>query len=207
MNRKKVSVFCGALPGKNKTCCDEMKTLGRLLAADGWRIVYSGIRSGMMRSLVDGAREENGRVKAFVPQSATYKNSVMESGITLIRVHDKYDRMRNMAHSQAFIIGPGSFGTLSDAMNILERNYRAYCLGQPLKPMFFINTDGIFNPLAHIADDFVARGFSREGAEKLVRFAANAEEAAAELRAAEEDGQIASTQGHVVRASGQLEHL
>ena len=58
--RKSVCVFCGSRAGKTSSFARTTKEVGRLIAKNGWRLVYGAGDIGLMGELANSVLKNNG---------------------------------------------------------------------------------------------------------------------------------------------------
>ena len=57
---KSICVYCGSNPGATPVYVERATELGRLIAAEGLRLVYGGGRTGLMGAVADGVLAAGG---------------------------------------------------------------------------------------------------------------------------------------------------
>src|ERR1700680_269757 len=63
-----VYVQCGSKPGTSRAYDTAARVLGRALAVAGIRVVYGGVRTGLMGALADAVLEGGGQVVGVLPE-------------------------------------------------------------------------------------------------------------------------------------------
>ncbi len=163
---KTVAVYLGSRPGNDPKFVQNARGLGRLLAENHIDIVYGGASVGTMKALADGALDAGGKVVGVFPTGFKGKKDNAAAGIEvgpkglalsqLIEVRDLPERIATMERlSDAMIFLPGSFGTMVEAFNWMEK----WQLGWGQKPAFILNTDGYYDGLLAQFKTMIAAGF------------------------------------------------
>lgn len=167
MNKiKSVAVYLGSRPGNEPKFVQNARLLGRLLAQNHIDIVYGGASVGTMKALAVGALEAGGKVTGVFPSGFKGKRDNAAAGIEvgpeglalsqLIAVRDLPERIATMERlSDAMIFLPGSFGTMVEAFNWMEK----WQLGWGQKPAFILNTDGYYDGLLEQFRTMIGAGF------------------------------------------------
>ncbi|MGZ3461034.1 MAG: LOG family protein [Archangium sp.] len=170
---KSVCVFCGSAPGVHEEHMSAASSLGAALADRGIQLVYGGARVGLMGAVADAALARGGRVVGVMPRGLE-RYEVEHRGLSeLIWTADLHERKRLMAErADAFIILPGGFGTLEEALEVISWKQ----LRMHDKPIVLLDTQGFFQPLAALAESVVRHGFAYARADMLFTLVAQVEE-------------------------------
>jgi hypothetical protein len=170
---KSVCVFCGSSPGVYEEHMNAASALGAALAERGIQLVYGGARAGLMGAVADAALARGGRVVGVMPRELE-RYEVAHRGLSeLIWTADLHERKRRMAElADAFIVLPGGFGTLEEALEVISwKQMRMFD-----KPIVLLDTRGFFQPLVALADSVVRHGFAYARAEALFTVVSQVEE-------------------------------
>lgn len=118
--------------------------LGTRIGARGWTLLYGGTLTGMMRSMADAARATGGQVVAIALQQFVDVGIHDLDADELVVTVDLYERKRAMLErADAFVVLPGGFGTLDEAIEVLA--WRR--IGVLDKPLVFVDHGGYWAPL------------------------------------------------------------
>lgn len=184
---RNVVVFCGALTGDNPVFREQAQTLGRLLAQNGYNLIYGGGNFGLMGVVSQAALEHGGKVRGIIPhvfnKAGTPGHTVPE-GMEEHIVETIMIRKDRMIHeADAAIAIPGGFGTLDEIYEmIVAQEIRVHQTpDQPIQPMIVVNVGGFFNGIREQLQASIDAGFIRPGRAALVQFVDSVEEAVAEL--------------------------
>jgi len=133
-------------------------------------LVYGGAHRGLMGVLADAHLAAGGRVTGVIPQ-ALVDLEVAHLGLTELHVVDTMHRRKAMMfdNADAFVVGPGGFGTLEEAFEILT----GIQLGYHAKPIVFLDLDGFWGLLQQFLDHAVATGVLRPATRGLFRTASS----------------------------------
>ncbi len=152
-------VFCGAKPGnvgsRHKT---DARIAGRLIAEQGWRLVYGGGSNGLMGEVANGAIEAKGAVLGIITEHLVNLEMAHRDLAELRIVPDMAIRKtRLIEESDAFLVLPGGMGTLDELFEVITLAQ----LGVMSKPIVIYNPDGFYDSLVRFANHLVAEGFVR----------------------------------------------
>ena len=176
---RNVTVFLSSSAGRPVDVA-AIEALGRALARRRLTLVYGGAHRGLMGVLADATLAAGGRVVGIIPQ-ALVELEVAHTGLTELHVVDTMHQRKGMmfALADAFVVAPGGFGTLEEALEVLT----GIQLGYHRKPIVFLDVDGFWPPFEAFLDHAVATGALRAEVRTLFRTASSAE-AALDLLAA-----------------------
>lgn len=144
----KVAVFCGSKHGNNPIFSEHAAELGRLLASNGFDIVYGGSHKGIMGEVANNALANGSFVTGVLPRVLLEWEHQHDGLTELIITEDMHERKRTMYElGQAGIVLPGGFGTLDELFEMLTWNQ----LSIHNKKIHLLNSGGFFNHLiAHL---------------------------------------------------------
>jgi uncharacterized protein (TIGR00730 family) len=170
---KSFSIFCGSAPGVHEEHMRAASFLGAALADRGIQLVYGGARAGLMGAVADAALARGGRVVGVMPRELE-RYEVAHPGLSeLIWTADLHERKRRMAEfADAFIVLPGGFGTLEEALEVISwKQLRIFD-----KPIVLLDTQGFFQPFIALVESVVRQGFAYARADALFTLVARPEE-------------------------------
>jgi uncharacterized protein (TIGR00730 family) len=156
---KSVCVFCGAKPGiDGGNYSADAFQVGRLIAQQGWRLVYGGGSNGLMGKVADGALEQRGQVLGVITQHLVNLEVAHRELSELRIVPDMATRKtRLITEADAFLTLPGGMGTLDELFEIITLAQ----LNVMNKPMVVYNPRGFYDPLKVFIEHLVSQGFVR----------------------------------------------
>ncbi len=153
-----ICVFCSSIPEIDPAYLKSASELGELIAKRGDILVYGGAQHGSMGAVADSALAAGGHVIGIITDHLAQLEKAKMDLTELQIVPTLEDRKFNMVeHADAFVVLPGGFGTLEEAMLVIT--------GAQLmihsKPTIFVNTLGFWNPLIAMMDRMFERRFAR----------------------------------------------
>ncbi|MGE3599699.1 MAG: TIGR00730 family Rossman fold protein [Dehalococcoidia bacterium] len=151
-----VCVYCAS----SKSCAsrfhDDARDLGRILAGEGWTIVYGGGRVGSMGALADGALAAGGRVVGIIPrfmQDLEWGHG----GLSELQVVDdmRMRKHRMLCDADAVVALPGGTGTFEELLEALTLKR----LGLFSGPIVLVNTGGFYHHLVRLLEAAIDERF------------------------------------------------
>lgn len=167
---RNVTVFLSSSAGRPVDVA-AIEALGRELARRELTLVYGGAHRGLMGVLADATLAAAGQVVGIIPR-ALVDLEVAHTGLTELHVVDTMHQRKAMmfALADAFVVAPGGFGTLEEALEVLT----GIQLGYHRKPIVFLDVEGFWPPFAAFLDHAVATGVLRAEVRGLFRTASSA---------------------------------
>ena len=151
-----IAVYCGHQFGKNPQFKRDAMAVGRMLAKNGIRMVFGGGDVGLMGAVATAALKNGGEVIGVSTDDVIAMQEPAHEEIEVQVVDGVNERKQIMYEkSDAFIILPGGIGTLNELSDILTMQQ----IGETTKPLFFLNTDGFWNPLTRLLKHMLNNGF------------------------------------------------
>ncbi len=152
-------VFCGAHSGARPEYAEAARTVGRMLAEQGVRLVYGAGNIGLMGILADSCLAAGGKVVGVIPDSLV-RHEVAHVELTELRiVNSMHERKAMMADlADAFMALPGGIGTFEELFEIWTWSQ----LGLHGKPLGLLNVAGYFDHVTALADHAVREQFLRQ---------------------------------------------
>lgn len=154
--RKSVCVYCGSRLGKSPAYSEAARATGRMLARNGWRLVYGAGDVGLMGEVARAAIEAGGATFGVIPLHLMAREVGRRDLSTLVVTEDMHERKHRMfEESDAFVALPGGIGTVEEIVEIMTWAQ----LGRHRKPIVYGNIDGFWNPMLKLIDHMRAEGF------------------------------------------------
>lgn len=170
---KAICVFCGSSFGTREAYADAARDTGRLIAEQGYTLVYGGARVGLMGTVADAALDAGGKVIGVLPKALEDKEIGHEGLTELHLVGSMHERKAMMADlSDAFIALPGGVGTLEEIFEVWTWGQ----LGYHQKPCGFLNIDGYYDDLIRFLDHQTDQGFTKDVMRTMVQIAGSPQE-------------------------------
>jgi uncharacterized protein (TIGR00730 family) len=156
---RSICVFCGSRPGARAAYAEEARALGQLIAAEGWRLVYGAGDVGLMGEVARAAQSAGARTMGVIPTHLMAREQGKRDLTSLVVTEDMHERKKVMfMNSDAIVVLPGGAGTLDEYFEVLTWRQ----IGLHRKPIFLLNTEGYWSPLAALADHVIAEGFAED---------------------------------------------
>jgi len=159
-----ICVFCSSSNGIDNFYFQQAEELGKLIALQGFSLVYGGANVGLMEHLATSVKKNNGKVIGIIPQKIhdfELSSNVPDELIVTPNMEKRKRLMRDK--SDAFIALPGGFGTLEEILEVITLRQLDYhhC------PIVFLNTNGFFNHLFKQFELSFSESFAKESYRKL----------------------------------------
>jgi uncharacterized protein (TIGR00730 family) len=152
-----ICVFCGARAGKSPAFTAQAEALGRLIASEGWRLVYGAGDVGLMGTVARSAQAAGGETFGVIPQHLVAWEVGKTDLTQFIVTENMHERKKVMfMNSDAIVVLPGGAGTLDEFFEVLTWRQ----LGLHKKPVFLLNTEGYWTPLLTMIDHVIEQGFA-----------------------------------------------
>ena len=150
-----VCVFCGARSGNQPQFAQAARDAGRLIAQQGWMLVFGGGGVGLMGETANAALAAGGRVVGVIPERLVAREAGHARLTRLEVVADMGERKDRMIElSDAFLVLPGGLGTLDELFEVLTLRQ----IGYHAKPTAILSLDGYFDTLLAALREFAGKG-------------------------------------------------
>jgi uncharacterized protein (TIGR00730 family) len=172
-NIKTLCVYCGSRTSNNKNFRTLAITIGQILGQNKIKLVYGGGNVGLMGILATSVIENGGEVHGIIPAHLD-KIEKSHHKITELTVVDNMHQRKRMMfdHSDAFLILPGSIGTLDETIEVITwRQLRLHD-----KPIILLNYENYWLPLLKLLQNIVDFEFASEGTFDLFHVVTKPEE-------------------------------
>jgi hypothetical protein len=157
MPTRSVCVFCGSRPGVRPAYAAAAAATGRMLARNGWRLVYGAGDVGLMGEVARAAMAEGGATMGVIPIHLIAREQGRRDLAQFVVTEDMHERKKVMfMNSDAVVVLPGGAGSLDEFFEVLTWAQ----LGLHRKPVLLLDADGFWAPLAALLDHVVAEGFA-----------------------------------------------
>ena len=125
---KNICVYCSSSNLLDDVYYEEARTLGRLMATNGFGLVYGGGNVGLMGVLAKAVHQYNGHVFGVIPHALKNKEGVAyEIADELVITDSMRERKALMyENAHAFIALPGGIGTLEELTETLTLKQLGY---------------------------------------------------------------------------------
>jgi len=153
---KSICVFCGSSDAVHADYKSAARTMGRILAERGNRLIYGGGKTGLMGAVADGVLEAGGEVIGVIIPSMNTA-SLAHDGLTRMEVpldmHARKAKMHELA--DGYIALPGGFGTFDELFETVTWAQT----GAHEKPVGLLNVKNYYGPLLAAIDHAMNEGF------------------------------------------------
>lgn len=176
--RGSVTVFCSSSNDIAPAFFTAATALGTQIAASGYGLVFGGTDLGLMAAVARAVQTGGGQVVGVLPEAFMKRNIAYADADELIVTRDLRERKARMeARADAFIVMPGGFGTLEEALEIITlKQLKFHC-----KPIVLLNTDGFYDHLVEFFDRLTHDRFARAETHELFHVASDAATALAHI--------------------------
>jgi cytokinin riboside 5'-monophosphate phosphoribohydrolase len=157
---------------------ESARELGKQIALRGDTMLFGGGLLGLMGATAQSVHDNNGKVIGVIPKALNIPGVVYESCDQLIVTEGLRERKAAMdSKSDAFIALPGGYGTLEEVLEIITLKQ----LGYHNKPVILLNTNGFYQHLLALFDQFFEERFAKSDCKQLYQVVNNASEALASI--------------------------
>ncbi len=176
-----VCVFCGARSGADPAHDAAARAVGRLIARNGWRLVYGAGEIGLMGAVAQAARGAGAETLGVIPLHLLERERGSRAPGRFIVTGDMHERKKVMfMNSDAIVVLPGGAGSLDEFFEVLTWRQ----LGLHRKPILLLNSRNYWRPLMALLDHVIEEGFAEAGLRDYVTLSKDAESLDSALRAA-----------------------
>ncbi|WP_347313057.1 TIGR00730 family Rossman fold protein [Defluviimonas sp. SAOS-178_SWC] len=159
MTRSKTSVcvYCGSRAGARPAYAEAARATGRMLAANGWRLVYGAGDVGLMGEVARAAQAAGAETFGVIPTHLLSREVGKRDLSTFVVTETMHERKKVMfMNADAVVVLPGGGGSLDEFFEVLTWRQ----LGLHEKPIVLVNTEGYWAPLLAMIDRIVGEGFA-----------------------------------------------
>jgi len=155
--QKSVCVYCGSRPGIRPAYATAARATGRMLAANGWRLVYGAGDVGLMGEVARQAQAAGGETFGVIPTHLLSREVGKRDLSRFVITETMHERKKVMfMNADAVVVLPGGAGTLDEVFEVLTWRQ----LGLHAKPILLLNTEGYWAALKAMIDRIIAEGFA-----------------------------------------------
>lgn len=156
---RSICVFCGSRPGRRPAYVEDARAVGRMIAAEGWRLVYGAGDVGLMGETARAAKAAGASTLGVIPVHLMQREQGRRDLTTLVITEDMHERKKVMfMNSDAIVVLPGGAGTLDEFWEVVTWKQ----IGLHDKPIFLLNTEGYWTPLATLIEHVIGEGFAED---------------------------------------------
>lgn len=154
-----VCVYCGSSSRVADIYKDAAREMGKMIAAEGWKVVYGGGRVGLMGLVADSALQAGTQVVGIIP-AHIQQREIEHTDLSELHIVDSMHIRKQMMvdRSDAFIILAGGLGTLDEFFELLTWKQ----LGLHDKPVVVVNINGYWDKMLQAINHIADIGFMRD---------------------------------------------
>ncbi len=142
---------------------EKIEELGKLIATNGFSLVYGAGATGCMGAVARGVKENDGFVMGISPDFISEFEDIFDCD-NKVMVDTMAERKTLMEkHADVFFIAPGGIGTMDEFFQVLTLKY----LKRIDVPIVVLNLNGFYDTLIALIEDLVKQGAVMEGIHKL----------------------------------------
>ena len=180
MTVKSVCVYCGSRSGAMPAYAAAARDFGRLLAGEGWRLVYGAGDVGLMGEVARAAQQSGGLTFGVIPVHLLRREVGKTDLTTFVVTETMHERKKVMImNADAVVVLPGGPGSLDELFEALTWRQ----LGLHDKPILVLNVEGYWDPLRSLIERSVDQGFADASLAGYLAWVDTPEAAMAALRA------------------------
>lgn len=154
---RSICVFCGSRSGVHPAHAVAARTLGTLIASQGWRLVFGAGDVGLMGEVARAALAGGGATMGVIPTHLMAREAGKRNLAQLVITEDMHERKKVMfMNSDAIVVLPGGAGSLDEFFEVLTWRQ----IGLHTKPIFLLNTENYWHPLIALLDHVITQGFA-----------------------------------------------
>ena len=154
---RSVCVFCGSRPGTDPAHGIAARDTGTMIAQAGWRLVYGAGDVGLMGEVARAASLAGGRTMGVIPIHLIAREQGRRDLTQFVVTEDMHERKKVMfMNSDAVVVLPGGAGSLDEFFEVLTWRQ----IGLHTKPIYLLDLNGYWQPLARLIDHVIAEGFA-----------------------------------------------
>jgi uncharacterized protein (TIGR00730 family) len=154
---------------------------GRLIAQNGWRLVYGAGDVGLMGRVARTAQDAGGNTFGVIPVHLFQREVGKRDLSTFVITENMHERKKVMyMNSDAIVVLPGGAGTLDEFFEVLT--WRQLDLHD--KPIILLNPAGYWTPLIELIDHYIAQGFAEASMRDFITTADTPDDLIAQLSTA-----------------------
>ncbi|MBU2982705.1 TIGR00730 family Rossman fold protein [Lentibacter algarum] len=176
-----ICVYCGSREGAKPDYMQSAESFGKIIADEGWRLVYGAGDVGLMGAVARSAQAAGAETFGVIPTHLLDLEVGKRDLTRFIVTENMHERKKVMyMNADAIVVLPGGAGSLDEFFEVLTWAQ----LGLHTKPIVVLNIAGYWAPLMALVDHAISEGFADASLKALFTVLDTADEAAVYLRAA-----------------------
>ncbi len=165
-------VYGGASESIDDVYKNEVERLGKIIADNGFSLVYGAGASGCMGAVARGVDQNGGYVMGISPDFIKEFEEIYDCDNTVLVDTMEERKMLMEKHGDIFIIAPGGIGTMDEFFQVLTLKY----LKRIKAPIIILNIGGFYDALLALIDSLVANKAVGKGIYELFDVASSADD-------------------------------
>ena len=154
-----VCVYCGSRLGRDARFGEAADATGRMLAANGWGLVYGAGDVGLMGRVARAHQAAGGRALGVIPQHLFPREVAKGDLDRFVVTETMHERKKVMfMNAEAVVCLPGGAGSLDEFFEVLTWRQ----IGLHEKPILLLDVAGYWQPLLALLRHVVEQGFAGE---------------------------------------------
>ncbi len=142
---------------------ENIEKLGKIIAKNGFSLVYGAGATGCMGAVARGVKENGGFVMGISPDFISEFEAIFDCD-NRVMVDTMAERKTLMEkHADVFFIAPGGIGTMDEFFQVLTLKY----LKRIDVPIVVLNLNGFYDTLISLLQDLVRQGAVTEEIHQL----------------------------------------
>lgn len=133
---------------------NQIKELGRIIAENGFSLVYGAGGTGCMGAVARGMKENGGYIMGISPDFISEFEEIFPCDDTVMVDTMGERKMLMEKHADIFFVAPGGVGTMDEFFQVLTLKY----LRRLTAPIVVLNLDGFYDSLIKLIDDLIKNG-------------------------------------------------
>ena len=152
-----VCVYCGSRDGRDPRFAEAAEATGRMIAANGWGLVYGAGDVGLMGRVARAHQAAGGRALGVIPGHLFPQEVAKRDLDRLVVTETMHERKKVMfMNAEAVVCLPGGAGSLDEFFEVLTWRQ----IGLHAKPILLLDAGGYWGPLLDLLRHVVAQGFA-----------------------------------------------
>ena len=165
---KSVCVYCGSRDGNQPEFAQSAAATGKMLAANGWRLVYGAGDVGLMGRVANAVQLAGGATFGVIPAHLMDWEVGKRDLDTFVITETMHERKKVMfMNADAVVVLPGGAGSMDEFFEALT--WRQLKLHD--KPLILLNIDGFWDPLCDLLQHIVDHGFAGDDVLSFIQVA------------------------------------
>ena len=161
---KRICVFASSSNFLQPIYYKDAAELGRLIAENGYDMVYGGSNLGLMWACAGAAKAHGAKLTGVMPEKLQSMGVFTDGCDEFIVTEGMRERKAKIdSISDAVVALAGGFGTLEELSEMIVQKQ----LGYNKKPIIILNTNGLYNKLNDFFEEVIEQKFANKNVRSL----------------------------------------